>query len=687
MQSRLGILLASGLGALLALPAAAQSLPPADPQAAPTPAEPDDVSGIARRSETVVVTASRTEQQLFDSPVAISVLGPAQIETSAADNYGDLLRGVPGVNVIQTSARDVSLRARGSTGVTENGQLVLLDGRSVYLDFYGVVLWDYIPINFDEIRAVEVVRGPGSAVWGANALSGVINLRTKSPREIAGGLLALGAGELGTLSASGRWAQAFDRLSYKANASYFEQDAWERVQTLPDGSPLPVGYAFENKGTKQPKADVRVDFDSQPGTAWSFKLGRGGTSGIVHTTIGPFAIQPGAHVTYGEVDFVRGGLDAKVYWNGLRGDAPNLINGLPFSFKNDTYVVDVTDRRVIGGRHVIVAGANARANRFDINLAPNENSRNDAGLFVEDLFTITPKLSLNFGARVDYFDTLGATFSPRTSLLYRPAPKHQIRLAYNRAYRAPSLIENFLDTPVPNAIPLGGPLFFFESRAVGNAELREEHVHALEVGYTVEIGRRALVTVSAYRNVVSNNIAFVPTSFFGPADPPPGWPLPPGTVPPFTLPKTFGFLNVGEVRDLGVELSADVDLPGSVSAHGSYTYQAAPRITNDSAIPLFLNRPPRHQAALSATVQKRRWYASLGFSYTDDAFWTDVLDSRFWGPTDSYFLINAGLGLRIAGDGAELTLNATNLLDENVQQHVFGDFIRRKVTAGARFKF
>ena len=647
-----------------------------------------DDSGIAKLSETVVVTASRTEQLLLDSPVAISVVGSREIETSPADNYGDLLRGIAGVNVIQTSARDVSVRARGSTGVTENSQLVLLDGRSIYLDFYGVVLWDYIPIDFDEIKAIEVARGPGSAVWGANALSGVINLRTKTPLELAGGLATLGLGELGTKSASARWAHGSERFSYKAAASYYRQNRWDRKKTLPDGSPLPAGYDFSNLGTKQPKGDVRADFAPSPGTSWSFKGGIGGTSGIVHTTIGPFGIKPGAYVGYAEVDLVRGGLDAKAYWNGLRGDAPNLINGLDFTFVNDTYVLDVTQRKVVGGRHVLVAGANVRANRFDINLAPNENARDDGGVFVEDLFSITPHLSLNVGGRLDYFDNIGTTFSPRTSLLIKPNPRQQIRLAYNRAYRAPSLLENHLDTPVPNVIPLTPTLpFFFISRAVGDPDLHEEYVHSLEAGYTVELRPGILAAISIYQNDVSDNIVFTPTSFFGPENPPAGWPFPPATVPPFVLPETFGFLNVGQVRDRGVELSLDVDLAKGVSAHGSYTFQSTPDVSNDSAIPLVLNRPPRHQAGASVSWQRPRWYGSLGLTYTDSAFWADVLDSRFWGTTDSYVLANVGLGFRVPAANAEVTLNATNLFDKTVQQHIFGDLIRRKVTAGLRVRF
>ena len=116
----------------------------------------------------------------------MSVLSSDTIAASPAQNYGDLLRSVPGVNVIQTSARDVNLTSRQGTSTLSNSQLVLVDGRSVYLDFFGIVLWDFLPTNLSDVKQIEVIRGPASAVWGANAVTGVVNIVTKSPREAPG---------------------------------------------------------------------------------------------------------------------------------------------------------------------------------------------------------------------------------------------------------------------------------------------------------------------------------------------------------------------------------------------------------------------------------------------------------------------------------------------------------------------
>src|SRR4030095_11956349 len=108
-----------------------------------------------------------------NAPATISVISADTIETSPAQNYGDLLRSVPGLNVIQTSARDINVTSRQATTTLSNSQLVLVDVRSIYLDFFVIVLWDFLPTNLPDIKQIEVIRGPASAVWGANAETGV----------------------------------------------------------------------------------------------------------------------------------------------------------------------------------------------------------------------------------------------------------------------------------------------------------------------------------------------------------------------------------------------------------------------------------------------------------------------------------------------------------------------------------
>src|SRR5688572_26411812 len=239
--------------------------------------------------EQVVVTASRVEEQLVNAPAAVSLVNSATIQNSPATNIGDLLRAVPGVNVTQISARDINVTTRGATSTLATSQLALVDGRSIYLDFYGMVMWDFVPANPHEVKRIEVIRGPASAVWGANAMSGVVNVITKSPRELAAQRptsITIGAGgfsrsaqgvdrDTGTLFyVNGSTAQAVnDRWAYKMSAGYFTQDPLPRpVGTInnPSHTPYPE---YTNQGTSQPKFDVRVDYSLSSGGTLTFDGG------------------------------------------------------------------------------------------------------------------------------------------------------------------------------------------------------------------------------------------------------------------------------------------------------------------------------------------------------------------------------------------------------------------------------
>ncbi|TPW07246.1 MAG: iron complex outermembrane recepter protein, partial [Acidimicrobiaceae bacterium] len=125
--------------------------------------------------EQVVVTASKIEQQLVNAPATVSVVSADVIASTPATNYAELFRSVPGVNLSQTSARDFNITMRSATSTLATSTLALLDGRSLYLDFFGFVAWDLLPVNPTELKQIEVIRGPASAVWGANAMNGVVN--------------------------------------------------------------------------------------------------------------------------------------------------------------------------------------------------------------------------------------------------------------------------------------------------------------------------------------------------------------------------------------------------------------------------------------------------------------------------------------------------------------------------------
>src|SRR5262245_1210416 len=368
--------------------------------------EPEDPDRPVKFEEQLVVTASRTDQQLVNAPASVSIITTDTIQNSPGTNIGDLLRAVPGINVAQLSARDINLTARGATSTLATSQLALVDGRSVYLDFFGMVMWDLVPTNANEIKQIEVIRGPASAVWGANAMSGVVNVITLSPRELAasgGSSLTIGAGFFdrdatgqdngtgGLFYVNGTHAQAVnDKWSYKLSAGYFSQDALPRpTGTIPNSFNTPYP-PYNNSGTSQPKFDARVDYELANSGKLVFSGGVAGTDGIIHSGIGPFDIDSGSRLTYFSGRYQKGGRHIGFFTNILNGDAVNFLSRdvtgalLPMSFDTTTFDLEASDLHTFGTRHVVSYGGNYRHNAFDISIAPDGDNRNEGGAYVQD---------------------------------------------------------------------------------------------------------------------------------------------------------------------------------------------------------------------------------------------------------------------------------------------------------------
>ena len=536
-------------------PAAAQPKP--DPQK-PDPAKPDEPQRV--EGEIVVVTGSRHEEKLVNAPSTMSVITESQITAAPSPNFAELLRSIPGVNITQVSARDINVTSRGSTGTLATGQLALLDGRSLYQDFFGFVMWDFLPVNLNEVKQIEVIRGPASAVWGANALNGVVNVITKSPREMRGTSAVMGFGSFdrahgadsGSLwYVSGTHAAAInDRWAYKLSAGGFSQDELSR----PTGV-IPCTYEsvcsgarasypnFANQGTTQPKFDARLDYDYPDGRKLSFSGGLAGTDGLMHTGIGPFDINGGTTMAYGKANYSKGAFRVALFTNALQGDATNLLSVNPltgrpitFEFTTNTYDLDVSNVQSFGGRHVLSYGGNFRLNFFDLSIAPTSDDRTEFGVFAQDEIFLSDMFRWVIGGRVDRFDYIDDfVFSPRTALLIKPHEDHTFRVSYSRAYRSPSVINNHLNLVIAQPIDLralGGPAVYpLPVNITGNTDLEEQSLDAFEVGYSASLGPTVL-SAAFYNNWVKNEILFTqdPTGNYTAANPPSNWPLPPGFI-------------------------------------------------------------------------------------------------------------------------------------------------------------
>ena len=719
---------------------------------------------LAGFGEIVVVSASRVENRLIEAPATMTVLSGTALAASSASNIGEVLRQVPGMNVIQMSARDINLTSRLATSTLATSQLALLDGRSIYLDFFGLILWDFVPTNVNDIRQIEVVRGPASAVWGANALTGVVNIITKSPRETAGTTnVTLSAGwfdrDVGSTAGAGVGTSygasvstsqvVNDQWSYRLSAGYFNSDPFARptgqIPIIPDprdpsgtatvGGAVypadasgPLGFAFQNVGTSQPKFDARVDQELSNARV-TYAGGVAGTEGAIYTGIGPFDIQRGSYMAYGKMNYTRDALRFNVFTNIVRAEAPNLLVPDPrtqrpvqLDFKTETFDVELGHSRVVGRRHALSYGGNYRRNNFDITLAPSARDRNEIGGYLQDeIFFDHVRVSV--GGRVDKFGNIDdPVFSPRVSVNFLPRETHSLRLSFNRAFRSPSTVNNYLDlavvTPVslqalspilpPPLRPLVASPFPLVVESVGSelpiggvpqSGIKQESLTAYEIAYTGTFNERTTLGAAFYVNDVNDSINFVqlPTSLdpYTDQNPPPGWRLPPGILTAMGqlgifLPRTgFTYLNLGPTRQKGLELSLDQRVFRDLSAFANYSWQDTPTILDDpDPYPIIeLALPPTHRFNLGASYDGRRYLGTFSVNVTDDAFWSDVLTSAFHGYTESFTLVNGSVGVKWRDGAVTTAIKVNNLLNQTVQQHIFGDLMRRSVTAEARFDF
>jgi iron complex outermembrane receptor protein len=638
----------------------------------------DVVLALPVYADTVVVTGTRSPESLRAAPVSMSVVRERDIAVSPAAHYGELLRSAPGVNTIELSARDIQISTRTATGRNARTTLALLDGRSVYQDYFGMVLWDLMPVAFDEIKQVEVLRGPGSALWGANALTGVVNVVTKTPRELAGTRGRVGVGSRGTREGGIVHAGVRGRLGYKISGGYYSQDAWDRPATLPDGTPLP---AYASGGTDQFKADGRVEVEGAHGARWRFDGGIASSGGLILVAVGPFDAST-LRQEYASAEYSRGTASLSAYFTAHQSFYESLLGPDTSDIRSQSLQLEGKDRRTVSRRHLLVYGGTFKHSHFDLSFVPDVHRREEAGAFLTDEIFISDRVRLTAGARADWFNTFGAFVSPRAGARVDLAPGHALRGTYNRAYVAPSLVENFSRFSSAIAIPLPTGPFPLPTRILGDDGLRPQTIDAVEVGYSGVV-RGLSLGVSWYRNATDGLIQLPVSAFYSPGDPPPGWPLPPDVLAGLALPKTFRFSSVGNLTESGVEVGLDAPLARGVTVTGTYSLQTTPEVDAQTAAPVPVNLPPRHRAGGRVSVDRGRFLGTAGLTFTDRAFWTDVLAFQGW--TDAFWLADASAGVRFRDGRVTWLVKGTNLAGRAIQHHIFGDIIGRRVTTELRF--
>ena len=748
--------------------------------------------------EEVVISASSTSDDPSDAPAAVDVIDAETLENIPADTVVDQLRRVPGINVVQFSARDINLSSRSSSGQANNTTLALSDGRTLYQDFLGFVMWEFAPTDPDLIDRIEVVRGPASSLWGANAVGGLVHIISKSPHDTTGGTLVTEAASYGTRSVRGHHSFRKGPWAMRVSGGVYKADPFPRPQLITNvfGEAIDpdLGIVEEgalDAGTDQPRLDLRADWRGD-GKTWILQGGWARTRGRLATGLGPFDIRPQTAMSYAQARFRQGPTEVQAYFNFMDGDATNLINGIPFGFTSASTNLSVRSRKIFGQSTILGFGAEARRSTYDLSIAPDAEIRTILSGFGEVDFTLSPRWRAVGGVRLDHVrETIGTTISPRAGLIFQANPSTSWRVSWGRAFRAPSVIENDLYVPsVPVAIldwedidreNVGFPFFAALAEVVcsmqpdncgappgeipkytavtaarGSLDLREERTDSIEAGFS---WRRDGFGVSAsiYRTRTTGGIDFPVKATYGngpdgepgtaddiilPADPDgdgiaeaPAMDVCPlvnalrpfrelcrvgaVTYPHFLsimldgqIPALFAYTNSGITENFGIEIGADWTGRRGLSFFTTYSWQddaradgiAMPRridtmvAEREQGVDLngdglvadtapFVNNPPGHRLSLGGSWAGRYWQVGATVDYVSKAFWQDVLTPDFWGWTDGYTLVGGQVRWQSRSKLFEVKVRVTNLFDERIQQHIFGDVIGRRSSLALRWRW
>jgi iron complex outermembrane receptor protein len=472
-----------------------------------------------------VELAARHKQQIGMSPSAIWVITREDIETSGADNFTDLLRLVPGMGVIIPSRFFEANVGRHSWGCDNTYWLLLIDGRDANLELLGFLHWHEQPISMEDVERIEVIRGPGSALYGANAVGGVISITTRAIQEKNSGWMGFYAGEAGTLTGAARTSFRIGNWGISLNAGFDSTGAY----TDPEG-PGRDAWKFRSVFEYVWSDTRRLTVDAG--------MGRG--SGLLATLIGPLDATVRLNtlrVAYRSED-IRGHL----YWSQLpvqaRLQLPLEYGGVTLAeispADTDSHVIDgevqwtaprFFDPLLLivgaGGRITLVESdqfldrgsfADPTSSRYHQLGADIRESR--AGVFLHAELQPSDWVTVTAGARFDYNTTTDEFISPRLAAVFAPAPGHFLRAGAARAFRKPSLLESrvHLSADFPGGSPITGTaqdeFLEFMTRVLGNPNLEDEEVYALELGYLGQfLDGRLTVNLELFYNFLLHEIA------------------------------------------------------------------------------------------------------------------------------------------------------------------------------------
>ncbi len=694
-------------------------------------------------AEAITVTSvSRREERITEAPASVTVIPEAEIAQKASSGQvPKLLEFTPGVDFAQSGLYDINFNTRGFNSSLNRRILTLIDGRDPAVPFLGSQEWAAVSFPMDELRSVELVRGPGSALYGANAFNGVLNMTTKAPKGSEGGQVRLTAGDPSVLRGDFRWAGGFgDEFFVKAVGGYMKSDDFARSRNLT------AEYTTLCTSTGQTNCLRR---EAVPLQEEEVKIGFGGlrldkyfgenlltVEGGTATLEGP-VFQTGigrVQVTGVDRPWVRLNFNTRhfnflAYRDERKAEDQLALasGGRLFENSSNLHGELQANAGFADGKGFLVGGLSyheqdidtANNAGFQTLLKTGKRSEHQEAAFGQVDYSFTESLKAVVAARVDKSTLHDTQVSPKASLVYAMTPNHTLRLTYNKAFQVPNYSEFFLRVvagapitafaPLENALAplLGGRSLGLRSipiLALGNERMDVEKITNYEIGYSGILSSKAYLTIDYYQSEVKNFVT----------DLLPGVnPEYTGYAPPSFLPAAvqaqilatlrgglgaanfsglanlngqptlvLSYANAGAVDTQGIDVGLNYYVTGSWIADFSYSwfdFEVKEKQLGDQLLP----NAPEHKLSAGLTYHGERFGAVAKYRWVDDFAWAAGV---FVGNVPSYDILDLGASYKLT-ENIELGLDINNALDSKDFQAFGGDLVRRRALGHIAFRF
>jgi len=625
-----------------------------------------------------VTSVSKHTQKVADAAAAIFVITQDDIRRSGATSIPEALRLVPGLEVARIDQNKWAIGSRGFNGRFDNKLLVLIDGRSVYTPLFSGVYWNIQDVLLQDLDRIEVIRGPGATLWGANAVDGVINIITKPAASTQSAIVEAGGGTEERGAGGVRYGGKIgDATHYRIYGKYFDwgpsdyvtggtaHDGWDAIRGGFRADWTPSGA---NSLTIQ--GDIYRSNYNETLTVPTLSAPYSNTFPNNGTYSGGNILGRWNHTTEG------GSMSLQMYY-----DNTTTVDHSLFEDHQNIFDVDFQDGFHVGNHQQFLWGLGYRSildgndSSFTVSLQPNQVNLNQFSTFLQDEISLADnRLRLTLGSKLEHNTFTGFEVEPNARLLWTLTPNQSVWTAVSRAVRTPALTEEGLrlNSAVipPNPQNPQNPFFPTVLAVFGSPKFNSEDLLAYEFGYRMQATSNLSFDIATFYNRYSNLRSAEPGTPF-----PEGGPVPTDIVVPFVA------ANKMSGGTYGLELFADWKVIPKWRLSGSYSYlQMDIHKNSDSQDPTAdvpNGSSPRHQWYLRSSVDLPKHF--------DEDTTLRFVDHLSGLSLPGYYSLDAHLGWKPVKN-LEFSIGGQNLLD-NHHLEFLPDFVNTSPTVVKRSVF